>query len=319
MFENFAAQVTNAPAPAFWMGLLVGLLAAGAAAWGALHFLQRKRVVEDTPTAKLRSAPQGYIEIQGTAELMDGDPIIASLSLKHCVWYSYKVQKRDRDHHRRHNRSSGWRTIDSGKSDELFYLNDGTGRCAIDPEGAKVTPTVANTWYGSSRIPGRYHESDGVWWAKAIGSMTSSYRYMESRIDPGDPIYALGDFNTHGSGTEQFDKKGAVGDLLREWKRDNAELLKRFDADGDGQIDMQEWDQARAEAEKEVLATRAKEAPPPPIDLLSRTRDRRRPFVIASGTEEALVKSCRMYAAGLTVIAVPLLVMALWALSLRLS
>jgi hypothetical protein len=36
-----------------------------------------------------------------------------------------------------------------------------------------------------------------------------------------------------------------VSDLLSEWKKDPVQPKKRFDLDGNGEIDMQEWELAR--------------------------------------------------------------------------
>jgi hypothetical protein len=316
---DFAVAVRHAELPPLAFGVVVALILGMAALWGAFTFLRRKRIIEDMPTALIRSAPQGYVELQGHAELMDGDPVFSPLSLRHCAWYRYKVEKREKRGARSGANDSAWRTIEQGTSDNLFYLVDATGRCAVDPDGAAVTAAHRNVWYGQNRIPGRYHDDDGRWWARALGQLGQPYRYTEQRIEPGDAIYALGHFTTHGGGATRFDKDGAVGDRLREWKRDQAFLLANFDADGDGRIDMQEWEAARARAEAEVMSERRHDAGPPPVDLLARGRERRQPFVIAAGSEETLVRRCRYAAGGLLLVALPLVVGALWAIALRLA
>lgn len=317
MLSEFATTVHAAEPAEFVIATLAALLVGLAALWRAFRFLHRKRVIEDTPTALVRSAPQGHVELQGHAELMDGDPVFAPLSTRHCVWFRYKVEKREQ--RRGGNDSSSWRTIEQGVSDNLFYLADATGRCAVDPDGAAVTPGRRNVWYGQSRIPGRYHDDDGTWWARALGQLGKPYRYTEARIEPGDPLYALGHFTTHGGGATRFDKDGAIGDRLREWKRDQAFMLAHFDANGDGQIDLQEWETARQRAEREVSAEHAGDGGPPPVDLLARGHDRRRPFVIAAGSEESIVRRYRYASGGLLALAVPLLAGALWAMALRLA
>jgi hypothetical protein len=247
---------------------------------------------------------------------MDGIPVHAPLSARRCAWYSYRVEQRARGDR---GRRSHWQTLEQGVSDNLFYLDDGTGRCAVDPDGAAVTPAHRNVWYGASRIPGRYHPSDGVWWARLLGRLGHAYRYTERRIEPGDAIYAIGEFITHGSGGASFDLAGAVGDRLREWKRDRAFLLREFDADGDGAVDVREWASARARAEREIAAEREHERDPPPVDVLGRPRHGRRPFVIAAGTEDALIARCLWTACGFLAFGAPLLCLALWAISVRLA
>ena len=59
--------------------------------------------MEDTPTSKIRSAAQGYVELSGHGELMEGPKIIAPLTSKYCTWYSYKVEER-----RRSGKNSQW-------------------------------------------------------------------------------------------------------------------------------------------------------------------------------------------------------------------
>ncbi|MEX2479356.1 MAG: GIDE domain-containing protein [Gammaproteobacteria bacterium] len=309
--------IHDAQALEFWAPAALGLIIGGAAVWWAFTYLQRMRLIEDTPTALVRSAPQGYIELQGHAELMDGDPIHAPLSLRHCTWYRFKVERREK--RGGGNNSRGWRTIDRGVSEHLFYLEDATGRCAIDPEGAAVTATHRNIWYGSSRIPGRYHVDDGAWWARTLGWFGQSYRYIELRIEPGDPIYVLGNFITHCATSAPFDKDAAVGELLRDWKRDREFMLRQFDANGDGEIDMDEWAAARERAEDEVLDARKHTGDPPPVDLLGRTADRRRPFIIAAGNEAQAVAHCRRRVMTLASLGLPLLIMCAWAIAIRLA
>jgi hypothetical protein len=315
--QDYAHAVQQAPGGEFWFAAVICALLAAAAFWGAFVYLKRKRTIEDTPTSLIRSAPQGYIELQGMADLMDGDPIHAPLSMRVCTWYSYKVEHRER-HYADGKQNARWSTVDQGTSDDLFYLIDTSGRCAIDPDGAAVTPAHHNKWYGSTRVPGRYHASDGTWWARAIGRMGQHYRYTERRIEPGDQVYALGHFTTHGGAAARFDKDGAVGERLREWKRDQTAMLKRFDTNGDGQIDAEEWDKARLDAEKEVLAEQKNCGSAPPVDVLGHTGDKRRPFVIAAGTEDDIVSRCKRRAAGLLLLAVPLLCASIWAISIRL-
>ena len=318
MLERYANSVQQTPAGEFWFVSIICALLAVAAFWGAFVFLKRKRVIEDTPTSLVRSAPQGYIELQGMADLMDGDPIHAPLSMRVCTWYKYKVEHREK-HYADGKRSSRWATVDQGTSEDLFYLVDTSGRCAIDPDGAAITPQHRNVWYGTTRIPGRYHESDGVWWARVIGQLGQPYRYTERRIEPGDQIYTLGHLTTHGGAASRFDKDAAIGELLRDWKRDQAMMLKRFDTNGDGQIDIEEWEKARQEAEKEVLAAQNDGVGPPPVDVLGRTGSKRRPFVIAAGTEPDIISKCNRRAAGLLLLAIPLLCVSIWAISIRLT
>src|SRR5690606_9806630 len=73
------------------------LLAAASAA--ALFFMVRNlrtaRTIEDTPTSKIRSAAQGYVELSGTAS-STGETIAAPLSGTPCLWYRYTIERYER-------------------------------------------------------------------------------------------------------------------------------------------------------------------------------------------------------------------------------
>ena len=159
--SGFAETIVSASDLKFGLYVALGVIIVLAAGWGAYSMLVRKRVLQDTPTALIRSASQGYIELQGHAELMDGAPIHTPLSSRICVWYRYNVEEKQR-HHSGSGSKSQWRSIESGISDSLFYLVDSTGRCAVDPEGAKVTSSSRDTWYGNSRIPGAGRQRCGL-------------------------------------------------------------------------------------------------------------------------------------------------------------
>jgi len=313
---RFAEWVRGAEAGEFWFASAAAALIGAAAAWAAFDALRRKRVVEDTPTARVRSAAQGYIELQGRAELIDGEPILGPLSGRTCTWFDYRIEHRERRGGDR--RGHHWVVVERGRSDHLFHLADDTGRCVVDPDGASVSPGHRATWYGAERRPGRYHRDDGTWWARALGGLWHPYRYSEIRIEPGDPIYAIGHFTTHGSGAV-FDEAAAAGEKLREWKRDRAGLLARFDSDGNGQVDLAEWEAARAAAAQEARAEHRATGGPPAVDLLGATGDRNRPFVIAAGTEESVIARHRRHVLGYGLAAAGLLGGTLLALGVRLG
>ena len=280
--------------------------------------LVRKRVMQDMPTAKLRSAHQGYIELQGRAELMDGAPIFSPLSRETCVWYRYKVEHKESQGFG-NSRETKWRTTSSGTSDDLFYLVDDTGKCAVDPEGAKVTTDHKRVWYGRTATPPSYTQDSMIFSLTGLSQWGKNYRYTEERIVPGDPLYALGNFTTHGGAGVSFDFKQEVGELLREWKKDNESMLQRFDKNGDGEIDMQEWEQARRTAEAEITQMREEHATAPPVDVLAKSGNRRNPFILATRTEEDMLKTYHWYAVGAFGLGGASLIASIWAIMLRLT
>ena len=159
MLSAFQHWALTASAGKFFLVTCAGLVVGIACLVFAWSCLVRKRVMQDMPTAKLRSAHQGYIELQGRAELMDGAPIFSPLSRETCVWYRYKIEHKESQGFA-NSRDSKWRTTSSGTSDDLFYLVDDTGKCAVDPEGAKVTTSHKRVWYGRSAAAPAYIEEN---------------------------------------------------------------------------------------------------------------------------------------------------------------
>ncbi|WP_434110219.1 GIDE domain-containing protein [Methylocaldum sp. GT1TLB] len=271
----------------FWLATGLVALTGAALFFLAFRWLHRARLIADTPTAKVRSAAQGYVELDGRAQLMDGEPIHAPLSGARCVWYSYKVEKQVTDYEDGH-RTTRWQTIESGVSEAIFHLEDDTGRCIVDPEGAEVTPSIRLKWRGQLARPGYPPLQTGFW-----DSLFSSgpYRYTEYRIEANDPLYAIGQFVSLGS-SEGTSFHNEVGDLLIRWKRNRSELLKRFDKNGDGEIDAEEWEIARQHAEREVMASWRKRTKQTEFHLMKKP-GYGRPYLLSVVPQGTLTKRYR--------------------------
>lgn len=224
----------------FWAFTLgVAVLGGGAMAF---RWLQVARLIEDTPTSRLRSAAQGYIEISGRGLPLDGVRNPAPLTLRPCVWWRYRISRKQET---RGSRGTSWQTVASGQSAQPFLIDDGTGRCIVQPEGAEVMSSESTTWYGGTPWP---TAAPGA----ALGNPGDrSYRYFEERIYEQERVYALGEFRSVGR-ESGLDAQAATAALLREWKSDQPQLIARFDADRDGKISLEEWGRAREEARRTV-------------------------------------------------------------------
>lgn len=284
--EQLLSDIAAAPEGEFWFATGALAIAALATLIATFIFVKRARLITDTPTAKIRSAPQGYVELSGFGKMLDGPPIHAPLTHAPCVWWWYKIEER-RTSYSNGKRTTRWVTIDQGRSDALFLLVDDTGECIVDPEAAKVIPEVKHRWHGSSRRPASGPKSGGF-------SLFGKYRYLEHRIAPLHPLYALGQFRSQGVHHE-FDEQGDVRELLAEWKRDEATLLREFDADGNGEIDLEEWERVRVRAVEQVREKLADQAANPDVHVLARPSDRR-PFILSAVPQETLVRRYRIQA-----------------------
>lgn len=199
------------------LGALIGLI-------GWIRSIHHSRLILDTPTSRIASAAQGYTELFGHGAPLDGAPLRSPVNGLPVLWYRVLVEERKGDK---------WVKQSEDESDASFLLDDGTGTCAVDPTAAEML----------------VHRKD----VERRGDL----RYTQWCLIQHDPIYVLGEFNTLGSIDPAHDTSAQVRELLAEWKADRASLLERFDHNGDGQIDLEEWEQARAEAKREVRRQQA--------------------------------------------------------------
>ncbi|MEJ2454037.1 MAG: GIDE domain-containing protein [Candidatus Thiodiazotropha sp.] len=288
-------EITQMAPSGFW-ALLTALSAlALLALYFAFRNLHRARLIEDTPTSRIRSAHQGYVELIGEAALMRGEPIIAPLSGMPCCWWRYKIERKN---------DKGWRLTNSGQSESLFLLRDETGECVIDPDGARITPSGRSIWYGPNARPsagpdrGTLAGSSGATLFALNASIHTDfggdYRYTEETIISGDPLYAIGLFKSVGEIDRRAMQEELIKERLRQWKADHSSLLKRFDRNRDGQIDLDEWDLARRSARTEVMREQMREQQQT-IHTLSDTGSQRRPLLISTREEFDIVRRFRLF------------------------
>jgi hypothetical protein len=271
----------------FW--LIAAGLAAGAvySFWYACKAWAKNRVIEDTPTSRVRSAAQGYVELSGLGVLPPNTENKGPLTGMPCTWWRYKVEQRSST-----GRSRSWSTIESDTSSAPFLLDDGTGQCLIDPRGAEVFPGATNVWYGPEAWPqGRIPDGSGVLGWLVDTFVTDKYRYTEHRLQTRGHVYAIGAFRSLG-GVSVEDPDAAVTALLHDWKQDQAALLARFDANHDGTLSAAEWEQARAAARRQVLDGRAADTRPPSVNVLADPMDGRA-FLLAASDGESLAQRFR--------------------------
>jgi hypothetical protein len=308
---SFAQYLATAPADEFfWWSMIPGVL--GFAAFvSSFVFLKRKRLIEDMPTSTLRAAAQGYIEVEGIARIMEGPPILCPLTATSCVWWEFKVEEKRQTIGANGKTRSEWVTIESGRSDDSFELDDGTGKCVVDPTGANVIPTVTRRWYGRGPRPDTGWEHGRGFWRAAF----SKYRYTERLIFPNNPVYALGAFRTQ-AGHEAFDEQLDLRELLGKWKHDR-KMMAMFDVNKDGTVDMKEWEAARRMAQRKVRDEHVQRAvETPDLHILAKPRDRR-PYILSGIPQAELIRRYTGFAMGSIAGATLAVGFVLWALQLR--
>ena len=68
---------------------------------------RRYRQIHDLPTSKVASAAQGYVELFGRSERLDGEPLASKISGLPCCWYRYYIERKEP--------GGKWKHIDHGK------------------------------------------------------------------------------------------------------------------------------------------------------------------------------------------------------------
>jgi hypothetical protein len=242
-----AAHTSEVRMPVFAMAALIAL-------WAWLDALSWRRAMLDTPTSRVGSAAQGFVELVGAGQPVPGLPLLSPVTHLPCLWYRYRIERRQHGE---------WRLVDQAESGQPFVLDDGSGRCEIDPAGALIL-----TSHKEVRIEG-------------------DQRLTEFLLLPGNRLYVLGDFVSFSSTQIRLDRRVDVGNLLADWKEDGDALQQRFDRDGNGSIDEAEWQLARSEAEREI-DHRHRELRNQPMRHRLQKPVGRKPFLIANHAPDKL-------------------------------
>lgn len=262
--------LANSDSNVFWILFSVLLLAAIACFYQAVKYLNYTRLIVDTPTSRIASAAQGYVELEGLGYLMDGVPVLLPGNQKPCLWYRKVIYEYESIGNQK-----GWKKLRDEVSDNLFLIKDASGEAVIDPDDAMVTPNHKRTHYNNNA--GR------------------KYKHVDTWISINAPLHVMGNFTTTGGAQGEFDVNADVRELLREWKADSNTMLERFDENNDGDIDLEEWKKVREAALEHVLEEHAALRKVPPTNLVDATHDRRRPFLISAKDQFDIVKRWQLY------------------------
>lgn len=255
-----------------------------AAVLGASGYLMWRRnmraigLMEGTATSRVATAAKGYVELFGKARTAGGTVVRDPIQWQDCLWFKVVTERRS---------GNKWEVTARQSSTEPLALEDETGSCLIVPGEAKIDdeqdPDVV--------VP------DG-----------SSRRHKIWRVVDGDPLYALGFLERRnpplaGPAPESVAADHAELELLRVWKRDQPQLLRRFDTDGNGRIDAAEWERARRAARAEVATDVAHDeaqaraaaaaAPDAHIEYRLRPPEDDRPLLVSSYPEADVLRRLR--------------------------
>jgi len=260
-------------------GIFLFLLSAGFFYW-SFKALKLKRWMDNMPTSRARSVALGMVEIKGFCERMYN--LVTPMTQLPCVYFRLKKYKLMGPSGRQ-----TWKLTDEKESGDIpFILRDETGRVVIDPRGSSIRSSGSNQFNeGSLPFPG------------ASTAIARDTRYEEELIPEGAKIYVLGFASDAGKRLNPLHKR--IAEKLKMLKRDKAGM-KRYDADDDGHVDIEEWDAARNAMEKEVLAESlsgdGNRRNPEPGIIIRKPDEAGLPFVISGSSEERITSNYSLLA-----------------------
>ncbi len=152
--------------------------------------LKRKRLIENTPTSKIRSIAMGFVEIFGVVVAMKGKTFKSPFTEKDCVYYEYKIDEF------RGGKNKRWVTIKSGEEKSNFSVKDDTGAVLVDPNDAAMELTKSYSFesgFGNDPPENVKNFLKGINMNfEGVFGMNRRLRYSEYIIRPGQNVYITG-------------------------------------------------------------------------------------------------------------------------------
>ena len=169
---------------------LGSIAAVGGGTWAFVHgfrSLRVQRLIQDTPTAKVRSLAMGMVELQGA--LCARSRTNAPFSNADCVWWEVELQTVRSGRGVRQ-----WTTVHRESSGHPFYLDDGTGTALIYPQDAQVKAgevvSEETQGFGVPEPYASYMKDRGLK-MRHLWSM-GPMRFRERRLEEGRAVFVLG-------------------------------------------------------------------------------------------------------------------------------
>lgn len=243
--------------------------------WMWQHGQRLARIIEDIPTSRIASAPQGYVELLGEAYQIEDMSLVSGISGTPCLWYRWQIARRGGSSHGNDLvatliSQTVYIPDEHEESQSCIGIQDSTGQAVIFPHGSEIIAAHRQVW----------HEGDA--------------RFTEERIMPGDPLYVLGDFSTHTPAEGRWDVVNEVASQLSIWQADKPSLLRRFDRNGNGVLDPDEWEMMHREAMRIAKQKQVKELAAPTVHRVM-APDNGYHFLISSKPPQKLASHYRFW------------------------
>ncbi|HTR97461.1 MAG TPA: GIDE domain-containing protein [Candidatus Acidoferrales bacterium] len=175
--------------------LFDSLVATGATVAGPVLFfngfrwLRVRRLLDDTPTSRVRSMAMGLVELQG--KVAERSRVSAPFSGRPCAYWEVEIAVPSG---RGRGGIPSWSTVHRNRSGHPFYLADDTGSALVYPQGAECRLPFGveeeTRGLGVPDVYQQYMEQQGlalrsVW---ALGPM----RFRERLLEEGASVFVLG-------------------------------------------------------------------------------------------------------------------------------
>lgn len=159
-------------------------------------WLKQKKLIEDTPTSKIRSIAMGVVEIYG--KVLPLKTLKSPFSDKECAYYRYTIEE-----YKSRGKSSSWVTLKKEDKMVPFYIKDETGKVLIEPAAAEIDIPYDNQYdSGVGRDPpdnvAKFLKANGMDFENFFG-FNKKMRYTEYMIEPSDKLYVFGTATTKDS------------------------------------------------------------------------------------------------------------------------
>ncbi len=166
----------------FWASLALG--AGPVLFWRSFRDLRLQRLIQNTPTSRIRSMPMGLVEVNGEAS--PRSELTAPFSGRPCAYWQVDIATRTR--------RNGWTVVHRNASGNPFFLRDETGVALVYPQDAtaRLNFQVEEECLGIS-LPDVYAQyldeqrpaGNALW---RLGSL----RFRERVLEAGQRVYVLG-------------------------------------------------------------------------------------------------------------------------------
>ncbi len=168
--------------------------------------LRRKRLIENTPTSTVRGLAMGLVELAG--KTATSRMLASPLTKTSCAFFRYTVERYESS-----GRSGRWVMLSNGESDDCpFWLDDGTGKILVFPDGAELIMPVDyqfETGFGRT-MPDplvEFVQSNGLSSGGIFGG--HALRFKEWFLVPDEAVYVLG--TAHNTGQQDPSSSVMIG------------------------------------------------------------------------------------------------------------